>query len=133
MSKSDAPGKLDMAIAGHLKAGQSVDDAVISEAEEELGFNFDKSSIPEPIVFSYDRESEQMPEPHRQFVYCYFLEVDENTKFVFNDGEVSEVIWIPFYEFSKILQHKELYEDFAHHTDEYFESVIENIATRLQK
>ena len=43
--KQTDPGRWDIAVAGHLSAGQSPLDALIREAKEELGLDLDTSSV----------------------------------------------------------------------------------------
>jgi isopentenyldiphosphate isomerase len=124
LEKADSPGKLDMAIAGHVKSGESISEAIISESKEELGIDIDPNQLGEPVMFKIARESEQMPALHSQFIYTYFLEIDEATDLKFNDGEVIEVLWITFDSFSKILEHGDLYTKFAYHTDDYLQKVV---------
>jgi len=49
MSKDVAPGKWDTSVGGHVNAGETLEDAVMREMEEELGIN---EGVPE-YLYSY--------------------------------------------------------------------------------
>ena len=49
MSKDVAPGKWDTSVGGHVNAGESLEEAVMREMEEELGIN---EGVPE-YLYSY--------------------------------------------------------------------------------
>lgn len=74
-----------------------------------------------------------MAELHKQVLYMYFLELPEDTKFTLTDGEVEELIWMDFDEFSTLLDNKELRKQFINHKDFYLMYVISEIKNRLAK
>ncbi len=132
--KSDAPGKLDMAFAGHVRAGVSMQQSVVEEAKEELDLNPNEEQTSDFREAKFDRHSEQMPEPHRQFVNAYFIKIAEDTALKFSDGEVVEVRWVEFDQFMQLLDtDSEFYCDFAYHSQEYLELVVRELKRRISR
>lgn len=62
--KDIQPGRWDTAVGGHVDLGESVEQALHREVEEELGIKFDEAERLEKYVFESDRERE-LVFPHR--------------------------------------------------------------------
>lgn len=56
--KDIQPGKWDTAVGGHVDYGESIAEALMREAREELGLDATGAAAQEPYVFESDRERE---------------------------------------------------------------------------
>ncbi|MDE6113973.1 NUDIX domain-containing protein [Barnesiella sp. WM24] len=81
MSKDIQPGKWDTAVGGHVDFGESVEDALMREAREELGLSgFTPVSLA-PYVFRSSRECE--------LINPYYVYVDDDVELTPDPGEIS--------------------------------------------
>lgn len=84
------PGKWDVSAGGHINYGESVVDAAKREAKEEIGVSITKDDL-EFVVAS--------PRNHNCIYRCYAIDwTNKKEEFNFDDGEVSEVRWVPLEE-----------------------------------
>ena len=81
MSKDVAPGKWDTSVGGHVNAGETLEEAVMREMEEELGIN---EGVPE-YLYSYIHSNPFETE----LVYTYKCEYDGEIDF--QQDEIDEV------------------------------------------
>ncbi len=81
MSKDVAPGKWDTSVGGHVNAGESLEEAVMREMEEELGIN---EGMPE-YLYSYIHSNPFETE----LVYTYKCVYDYEINF--QQDEIDEV------------------------------------------
>ena len=89
--KDTNPGKWQMSVAGHVASGQSVLDAVLSEAHEELGIKLKESDV-EFVIVSAKSESghtERFGKYVDSEYKCMFISKIERQDFKVNDMEVS--------------------------------------------
>lgn len=78
--KQIQPGKWDTAVGGHVASGEKIEDALIREAEEELGLRDFKPALIGRYVWETDVESE--------LVYMFAARYDKNI--VFNRKEIED-------------------------------------------
>ncbi len=87
--KDLCPNTWDTRFGGHLKSGQNINQALISELEEELGLKVDINNfIQGPVLKREDF-------PNNEFTYVYYyqgLSDVSNLKFI--DSEVQKVKWL---------------------------------------
>jgi len=81
MSKDVAPGKWDTSVGGHVNAGETLEEAVMREMEEELGIN---EGVPE-YLYSYIHSNPFETE----LVYTYKSLYDG--EIIFQQDEIDEV------------------------------------------
>ena len=125
------PGLLDIPAAGHVRSGLSPEEGAQAELLEEIGLDIQLNDLRCSRVIKDEREEPRFNRTHRQMLYMYFIEVSVSTEFVFNDGEVAEVFWMPYETFAGILSSKELCDQFVPHTKQYLEYVVNELGTRI--
>jgi isopentenyldiphosphate isomerase len=81
MSKDVAPGKWDTSVGGHVNSGETLEEAVKREMEEELGIMKCRLKFLYTYIHSNDYESE--------LVYTYSCTYDGKIKF--QEDEIDEV------------------------------------------
>lgn len=89
-------GEWDVSAAGHINAGESIQDAAVRECAEELGVIINKSNLKFVVSF--------FDSLHGCIHHVYLCPWDGSDDFQFNDGEVAEVRWIPEPEVNKFVQ-----------------------------
>lgn len=83
------PNKWDTRFGGHIKAGESIEEALKNELKEETGLSISSSQVSVGPIHKRDKF------PNREFTNVYFYNfTGETSELVFNDGEVQEVKWI---------------------------------------
>lgn len=84
------PGKWDISAGGHINLGESLVEACIREAHEEIGATINA----ENLFFVT-----MMPFNKNRFAFVYAFDyTGKEDDFSFDDGEVSEVRWVPYSE-----------------------------------
>jgi isopentenyl-diphosphate delta-isomerase len=121
-TKRTYPDLLDISAAGHIDAGETIEEGTKRELFEELGVKVEE--LPEAIVYKSMRTKPTFIE--NEFQYIYFLKLDlkiENLKL--QKIEVEEVSFINLDEFMKDL--KENSQKYVPHGDDYYNIVFENL------
>lgn len=90
------PGEWDAAAGGHINYNESLLDAACREAEEEIGASIDVSDL--EYVCSAHRNQNSI-----YWAFCVDW-TDKADNFHFNDGEVSEVKWVPYSDLDNFLK-----------------------------
>lgn len=95
--KKDAnPGMWQSFFGGHVKAGESYEQAAMSELKDEIGISISASALKSIYIEKY--------EPEKHFSWISVLKWNGNAQDLkFNDGEVSEVKWIPLEQLKKLM------------------------------
>ncbi len=110
-TKKKSPNKWDMPSAGHVVAGETVLEGAIRETFEELGVETIESDY--KFMFEYIKDS--------SFELAQVYLVKKNiSNFKLQEDEVSEVKWLSFDEFKKLIYSDE----FAPHDMEYKDLVV---------
>ena len=100
MMKDTNPGKWQISVAGHVSSGQSVLDAVLAEAQEELGIQLAATDL-EFVGAVVRKESGETAtfgkhvDNEYKFVFTCMIEERE---FEFNTAEVTSVVFQPIQE-----------------------------------
>ncbi len=81
INKDVAPGKWDTSVGGHVNAGETLQDALMREVEEELGITIDEPEFLYSYIHSNDYESE--------LVYTFRCIYDGEISF--QESEIDEV------------------------------------------
>jgi len=82
------PGDYDISAGGHINLGESLTKAAVRETREEIGIEVK----PEDLQFVIEA-----PFNRNRFAWIYAVDFSSrNDEFKYNDGEVSEVKWVPY-------------------------------------
>ena len=122
-TKKSHPNCWDISGAGHIKAGETVLEGAIRELNEELGIKINGGDL----KFIATVKSTKNPK-NMEFAYVYLLRCNEKVEnYIFEDDEVSEVKYVYFEEFEKMIANK--VEGILIHEEEYdklFEFIRKN-------
>ena len=100
-TKKDHPNYWDVSGAGHVRTGESVIQGAIRELNEELGLEANGQDLHYIATVKSDKIS------NKEFQYVYLLKCNKKVdEYIFNDGEVSEVKYVPYEEFEKMANEK---------------------------
>ena len=84
------PGDYDISAGGHINMGESLVEAAIREAHEEIGAEITADDLQFMIEAPFNRN---------RFAWVYAVDwTGRPDEFKFDDGEVSEVKWVPYAE-----------------------------------
>ena len=84
------PGDYDISAGGHVNLGESLVDAAVREAREEIGVKISVADLKLVTERGFNRN---------RFAWIYAVDFSGKTEgFHFDDEEVSEVRWVPFSE-----------------------------------
>jgi isopentenyl-diphosphate delta-isomerase len=111
--KDTNPGKWTISVAGHVTSGQTVEEAVLSEAREELGICLDMDSLQLVSVFIHrDVGSTDVFGSYldNEYIFDYMCMIPNDMKFSINEAEVDRV------EFKDM---KEVFESFRRGDPDY--------------
>lgn len=83
------PNTWDTRFGGHLKAGESIEDALVTEIKDEIGLELK----PDNFIRGETQKADKFP--NREFVSVFYYNyTDGLEKLKFDDGEVQEVKWM---------------------------------------
>jgi len=101
--KETDPGRWDIAVAGHVSAGQTPREAIVREAREELGLVLD----PEALSF-LGSQSKQYVDPDfadREWQHVFALQWDGSLdSLVLQPDEVVDVRWLSVEEYRAVVE-----------------------------
>jgi isopentenyl-diphosphate delta-isomerase len=95
LEKDTHPNYWDISAAGHISAGDEIEDSARREIKEELGLDIKPTELKH--LYTYKQEYNSDGVNNKQLNYVYLLEKDIDTsKLVLQKSEVSEVKFIPY-------------------------------------
>lgn len=87
------PGDYDISAGGHVNLGETLVEAAIRETREEIGVKIEAKDLQFMIEAPFNRN---------RFAWVYAVDfTGRKDEFEFDDGEVSEVRWVPYEEMEK--------------------------------
>ena len=109
-TKDKSAGKWDVSFGGHCVATNNSNniliDNVIKEGKEELGLNIKDSDIIKLGEVRYVSQENK----NKELLGIFLIKVKDDQDFIFEDGEVSEVMWInPNILYNNVLQKNKEY------------------------
>lgn len=128
-TKKQHPNKWALC-AGHVDSGETVEQAIVREMEEEIGM---KVTIDDLEFLCIYNEPAEMPESNIKnfnFKYMYFLKTDWKIEdYKIRLEELSEVRYIPFEEFERMIKNKD--ENVTFSSRSYMRDMMEKLRARL--
>lgn len=83
------PNCWDTRFGGHIKSGESIEDAIKGELMEEVGLELEQGNLIKGEVYKRDHY------PNREFTHSFYYRFDGDIATLkFNDGEVQEIKWM---------------------------------------
>jgi isopentenyldiphosphate isomerase len=99
LKKDVDAGKWQSFFGGHLKAGETFEQNVIIELEEELGLHAEK----ENLIKAQMIKSESYLHFSQQYIYIWSGDISE---LKFNDGEVEQIRWMSVEEYTNLMKNE---------------------------
>ena len=100
-SKKINPSKWGI-VEGHVDVGETAETATLRELKEELGVDAELTDITFVCSVLKERETNS----NITYAYCMFLDKDIKD-FVLQEEELSEVKWLDFYEYKKLVENND--------------------------
>lgn len=101
--KDTDPGRWDIAVAGHLSAGQTPLEAIVREAEEELGLQLDPSSL--TFLTATRKEYVEATFVDREWQHAFAGTWDGDlSTLVLQPEEVVDVRWMPLEDYRRLVE-----------------------------
>ena len=116
--------------AGHVEAGESVEDSMIREMEEELGIKVNMNQLEFLKIYKKQNDIPNDNIKNYNFQYMYFLKTNWNIEdYKIQLEELSEIKYVPFTEFQDIVKNKDKNVTFTKQS--YMLEMIEMLRKRL--
>lgn len=116
--------------AGHVEAGESVEDSMIREIEEELGIKVNMNQLEFLKIYKKQNDIPNDNIKNYNFQYMYFLKTNWNIEdYKIQLEELSEIKYVPFTEFEDIVKNKDKNVTFTKQS--YMLEMIEMLRKRL--
>ncbi|THD65511.1 NUDIX domain-containing protein [Robertkochia marina] len=124
LTKESFPGKWDVAVAGHISAGDSPEETVVRETREELGLTIHIEETEFIKVMRSDiKHSESFTDREHHHVYSLKKDVAV-THLILQKEEVAEAGWFPIDILTKYLEDPESFPDLVPFETGYLRTVI---------
>ncbi len=115
------PGYFHASASGHVNLGESAKQAVLREAQEELGAVLQPSRVRELFMLRGGPRMES-------FNYVFSCQFDESIKLRINEAEVDHTDWVSLEVFAEMTQNPDKYK-LINLGNEYFERLIAQLKT----
>ena len=128
-SKKQNPNKWGLT-AGHIDAGEKIEDVMNREALEELGVNIKDFSLLEVIKVKDEHLNNKSKNNH--FVYIFFTKVNYKIDdYTIQKEELSEVKYITLEELGEILKNKD--DNYTFSKRDYMKQILEYLYKRREE
>ena len=126
--KTTFPLKWDVSVAGHISAGESIEQGALREIEEEIGVKVSVEQLEKIAIFKTEhRHSEAIFD--REFNHTFLCRLSQQTSLQKQESEVEELQWFPVEKFKEWVN--EGNPNLVPNLDERYEKVIAEIESRL--
>ena len=132
INKSAFPNFWDVSVAGHVIAGETLEEAAKREVFEELGLNINQKKLQKIGTYAFDFEHSKnyLDREHTTiFIYQYQSSSWEGLKL--QSEEVSEIRLVGIKELSKHVQSDSSELDFVPYHRNYFKFVIDHLGKKI--
>ena len=130
-SKIICPLLWDVSVAGHVDAGETIEQAVLRETSEEIGIQILRSSLEKIGVYDCF-QSYPNGIIDNEFHHTFIAEINVDLKaLILDENEVADVKFVSLPEFRKLLENSDLNSHFISSNTDYYLEVIRAIDHRL--
>jgi isopentenyl-diphosphate Delta-isomerase len=119
------PNRYDISAAGHIDLGENEIQAVIREAEEEIGLTPDIAKLEFIGTHRCFMVAQDETWIENEIRFLYLLEVDTDVVFRLEDGEVAALEWKSVATTKRELADKTLRSSYVPHSNTYFAMLFE--------
>jgi len=127
-NKKTFPLKWDVSVAGHIGAGETVEQGAVREAKEEIGIEISGGKLEKIGVFkSEEKHSDILFD--REFNHTFLYQLFENIPLIKQESEVEALKWVTLDEFKNWIANKQ--SSLIPNSDKRFQFVISEIELRL--
>tara|TARA_R110000868_G_scaffold404167_1_gene682067 strand:+ start:2028 stop:2576 length:549 start_codon:yes stop_codon:yes gene_type:complete len=129
--KDTHPSLWDVSVAGHIGAGEAIEDAAIREIEEEIGLQISEQSLKKIGVFkSVQKHHEHLIDS--EFHHTFIVELKTSLeKLVKQESEVEDLQLVSLLKFSEELWGLANIKKYVPHDTAYYKTVIKAIKNEL--
>lgn len=130
-SKAICPLLWDVSVAGHIDAGETIEQAAIREAQEEIGLCLSERHLKKIGVFKCF-QSHPNGIIDNEFHNTFIAEINLNIKDLTPQKEEVEALkFVTFSEFDRLLKHSDHNNHFVATNRKYYECVLDAIKSQL--
>lgn len=130
-NKDTHPLLWDVSVAGHVAAGEQIEEAAVREVREEIGFNITQDDLKEIGVFKAVHEhNENVMDCEFHHVFLCKLKVPLGT-LIKQESEVADLELIPLIRFSEETWGLANLRKYVSHGVEYYKTVIKSIKNEI--
>ena len=130
-SKTIYPLLWDVSVAGHIDAGETIEEAAIREAKEEISIDIAEDQLTKIGVFKCF-QSYPSGITDNEFHNAFIAQIDANIgDFTLQKEEVEALKFVSLSEFKILLENSDVNNHFVSTNRKYYELVLETITAKL--
>ncbi|MEM9076537.1 MAG: NUDIX domain-containing protein [Bacteroidota bacterium] len=126
--KINFPLKWDISVAGHVSAGEGLEEAAVREVHEEIGASINPSQLEKIGIFKTEHQHAK-DFLDKEFNHTFLCELTTQTALTKQESEVEALEWFPLEKFKDWV--KTNHQNLVPNLDERYQKVIVEIESRL--
>lgn len=131
-TKSICPLLWDVSVAGHVDAGETLEDAAVREVQEEISLTINSKALDKIGIFECFQTYENGIIDN-EFHHTFIVELQSDiTTLIPQEDEVNDLKLVSIQEFSKIIDHIGSNNHFVPSNKDYYHKVHDAILNRLK-